>query len=78
VNSPEQRRLGVKDSVDLAWQDWLGSAQFDRLGSLGEDEWALRWARAYVEFAAGEKRSWPRTTHPVAWPRTATSSATSS
>ena len=23
-----------------------------------EDSWALRWARAYVEFAAGEKRSW--------------------
>jgi predicted oxidoreductase len=56
VNSPEQRRLGVKDSVELAWQDWLGSAQFDRLDDA--DAWAVRWARAYVEFAAGEKRSW--------------------
>jgi predicted oxidoreductase len=58
VDSPEQRRLGVKDSLELAWQDWLGSAQFDRLAD--EDAWAVRWARAYVEFAAGEKRSWLR------------------
>ena len=59
VDSPEQRRLGVKDSVELAWSDWCGSAQFDRLdGEHPQDEWAQRWARAYVEFAAGEKRSW--------------------
>ncbi|WP_159662402.1 FAD-binding dehydrogenase [Streptomyces mexicanus] len=56
VDSPEQRRLGVKDSFELAWRDWQGSAQFDRLED--EDSWAVRWARAYVEFAAGEKRSW--------------------
>ncbi|MBL1084687.1 FAD-binding dehydrogenase [Streptomyces actinomycinicus] len=56
VDSPEQRRLGIKDSFDLAWNDWRGSAQFDRLED--EDSWAVRWARAYVEFAAGEKRSW--------------------
>ncbi|MFI1071604.1 FAD-binding dehydrogenase [Streptomyces puniciscabiei] len=56
VDSPEQRRLGIKDSFDLAWNDWQGSAGFDRLED--EDSWAVRWARAYVEFAAGEKRSW--------------------
>jgi uncharacterized protein len=56
VDSPEQRRFGVKDSFELAWSDWQGSAQFDRLED--EDSWAARWARAYVEFAAGEKRSW--------------------
>ncbi|MEU5877060.1 FAD-binding dehydrogenase [Spirillospora sp. NPDC047279] len=56
VDSPEQRRLRVKDSFDLAWSDWQGSAGFDRLDD--EDSWAVRWARAYVEFAAGEKRSW--------------------
>ncbi|GAA4488819.1 FAD-binding dehydrogenase [Actinoallomurus oryzae] len=56
VDSPEQRRLRIKDSFDLAWNDWQGSAQFDRLDD--EDSWAVRWARAYVEFAAGEKRSW--------------------
>ncbi|MEV4103167.1 FAD-binding dehydrogenase [Nonomuraea sp. NPDC049649] len=56
VNSPEQRRLRVKDSFELAWSDWQASARFDRLDD--EDLWAARWARAYVEFAAGEKRSW--------------------
>ncbi|MFJ1654849.1 FAD-binding dehydrogenase [Streptomyces sp. NPDC088337] len=56
VDTPQQRRLGVKDSFELAWNDWQGSARFDRLGD--EDSWAVRWARAYVEFAAGEKRSW--------------------
>ena len=56
VNSPEQRRLRIRDSFDLAWQDWLGTAGFDR----EEDEWPRRWAEAYVHFAAGEKRSWLR------------------
>lgn len=56
VNSPEQRRLRIKDSVALAWQDWQGSAAFDRLDD--EDVWPNRWAEAYVHFAAGEKRSW--------------------
>lgn len=60
VNSPEQRRLGVRDSLDLAWRDWRGSAGWDREGPRGEDEWAVKWARAYVEFAAGEKRDWLR------------------
>src|SRR6201996_2461986 len=54
VDSPEQRRLRVRDSVDLAWSDWLGTAGFDR----PEDAWPRRWARAYVEWAAGEKRAW--------------------
>src|SRR6188474_1937145 len=54
VDSPEQRRMRVRDSRDLAWQDWIGSAGFDR----DEDHWPRRWAEAYVDFAAGEKRSW--------------------
>ncbi len=54
VDSPEQRRLKVKDSAELALQDWLGSAAFDR----DRDHWPRRWAEAYVDFAAGEKRSW--------------------
>src|SRR3954453_584034 len=54
VDTPEQRRFRIKDSFDLAWQDWLGSAGFDR----PEDEWPRKWARAYVEWAAGEKREW--------------------
>ncbi|MGR3763098.1 FAD-binding dehydrogenase [Rossellomorea sp. NS-SX7] len=56
VDSPEQRRLGIKDSKELAWQDWLGTAGFDR-GS-DEDYWARKWAEAYVDFAAGQKRAW--------------------
>jgi predicted oxidoreductase len=56
VNSPEQRRLGIRDSYDLALQDWFGTAGFDR----DEDYWPRRWAEAYVGFAAGEKRSWLR------------------
>ena len=54
VDTPEQRRMGVRDSVELAWQDWQGSAGFDR----PEDAWPRRVARAYVEFAAGEMRPW--------------------
>ncbi|WP_328395377.1 FAD-binding dehydrogenase [Nocardia sp. NBC_00416] len=55
VDSPEQRRLGIKDSYELALQDWLGSAGFDRDD---EDHWARRWAEAYVRFAATEKRDY--------------------
>jgi uncharacterized protein len=54
VNSPEQRRMGIRDSRELAMTDWMGSAEFDR----PEDEWPRRWAEAYVDFAAGEKRAW--------------------
>ncbi|WP_230686527.1 FAD-binding dehydrogenase [Catellatospora vulcania] len=54
VDTPEQRRMGIKDSPELALQDWLGSAGFDREC----DAWPRRWAQAYVDFAAGEKRSW--------------------
>lgn len=56
VDSPEQRLMGIKDSPELAWQDWLGTAGFDR--EEDEDYWAIKWAKAYVEFAAGEKREW--------------------
>src|ERR1700712_4925937 len=54
VGSPEQRRLRVHDSHELALQDWMGSAGFDR----DEDYWPRQWAEAYVDFAAGEKRAW--------------------
>ncbi|TFE52822.1 FAD-binding dehydrogenase [Streptomyces sp. ICN441] len=54
VDSPEQRRMRIRDSHALARQDWLGTAGFDR----EEDHWPRRWAEAYVDFAAGEKRPW--------------------
>ena len=56
VDTPEQRRLRVKDSLELARQDWLGTAGFDR----PEDHWPRQWAEAYLQFAAGEKRAWLR------------------
>ncbi|HET7580097.1 MAG TPA: FAD-binding dehydrogenase [Bacillales bacterium] len=56
VDSPEQRRMGIKDSRELAWQDWLGTAAFDREDD--EDYWGRKWAEAYLDFAAGEKRAW--------------------
>jgi len=54
VDTPEQRRLKIRDSYDLALQDWFGTAGFDR----DEDHWPRKWAEAYVAFAAGEKRGW--------------------
>jgi len=56
VDSPEQRRMGIKDSFELAHQDWFGNAGFDR----EEDAWPRRWAEAYLRFAHEEKRSWLR------------------
>jgi predicted oxidoreductase len=56
VDSPEQRRLRVRDSLELARQDWFGTAAFDR----PEDHWPRQWAEAYLQFAAGEKRAWLR------------------
>ena len=54
IDSPEQRRMGIRDSLELARQDWFGTAGFDR----DEDAWPRRWAEAYLQFAAGEKRAW--------------------
>ncbi|SHL02807.1 hypothetical protein SAMN05443637_116130 [Pseudonocardia thermophila] len=60
IDTPEQRRMGIRDSFDLAMQDWLGSAGFDRGvdDPIGEDYWARQWATAYLDFANGEKRAW--------------------
>ena len=54
VDTPEQRRMKIKDSAELAYSDWMGSAQFDR----DEDHWPRKWAESYIEFAAGEMRPW--------------------
>ena len=56
IDSPEQRRMGIRDSFELARQDWMGTAGFDR----NEDGWPRRWAEKYLEFAATEKRDWLR------------------
>ena len=47
VNSAQQRRMGIRDSPELAMRDWLGSARFDR----PEDKWPRQWAEAFVRFA---------------------------
>jgi predicted oxidoreductase len=52
IDSPEQRRLGVKDTPALARADWLGSAKFDRVET--EDKWAVQWADAYLDFASSK------------------------
>lgn len=57
VNTPEQRLCGIRDSRELALQDWLGSAEFS---DGPEDDWPRKWAANYVDFAAGEKRRWLR------------------
>ncbi|HIV57571.1 MAG TPA: FAD-binding dehydrogenase [Candidatus Stackebrandtia faecavium] len=54
IDTVQQRRMGIRDSVELAWQDWEGTAGFDR----DEDYWPRKWARAYVDFAASEKQAW--------------------
>ncbi|UVI35817.1 FAD-binding dehydrogenase [Brevibacterium spongiae] len=56
IDSPEQRRLRVHDSLELARSDWATSAGFDR----DEDHWPRKWAEAYLDFAAGEKRQYLR------------------
>ncbi len=56
VDSPEQRRMGISDSLDLARQDWFATAGFDR----AEDARPREWAEAYLDFAHGEKRAWLR------------------
>lgn len=55
VDSPQQRRVGIRDSYELALSDWMATAGFDREG---EDRWPRKWAEAYVGFAAGECYQW--------------------
>lgn len=54
VDTPEQRRMGIKDSAELALNDWMGSAQFDG----PQDHWPRQWAERYIDFAAGDMRGW--------------------
>lgn len=53
VDTPEQRRLGIKDSPELALSDWMGSAAFDR----AEDNWPRQWAEKFVDYASGPMRA---------------------
>lgn len=57
IDSPQQRLMGIKDSYELARQDWMGSAGFDRK----EDYWPKQWAEAYLQFATEEKYQYIKT-----------------
>lgn len=54
IDTPEQRRMRIRDSRALALNDWMGSAQFDR----DEDHWPRLWAQAYIDFASSDMRPW--------------------
>ena len=53
VNSPVQKKAGIKDSVDLATRDWFSFAEF------GENEhWSKAWAKQYIELSDGWSFEW--------------------
>lgn len=53
VDTPQQRRAGIKDSPELAFKDWCSVAQF------GEgDELPRAWARAYVYNCTSHVYEW--------------------
>jgi predicted oxidoreductase len=54
VNSSNQRRLGIRDSRELAMDDWFSSAAFDR----ETDHWPRKWAEAFVNFATDQMESY--------------------
>jgi uncharacterized protein len=53
VDTKEQRRSGIHDSVPLALADWERVAEFSQ-----DDVWPKRWAEAYVSRARDEVGSW--------------------
>lgn len=53
VDTREQRRSGIRDSVELALEDWRRVADFSQ-----NDEWPRRWAEAYVARARDEVGGW--------------------
>ena len=54
VDTPEQRRVRIHDSPELALQDWLGQRRLRP----PRGRVAAQVGEAYVEFASGEKRQW--------------------
>jgi predicted oxidoreductase len=53
VDTREQRRSGITDSLELALGDWLRVAEFDQ-----EDRWPRAWAQEYVARARDEVGGW--------------------
>ncbi len=53
VDTPEQRRGGIKDSVDLALRDWHSVAEFSE-----EDVYPKKWAEQYVNMCTPYVYRW--------------------
>lgn len=60
VDSPLQRRQGMKDSIDLALKDWLSVADFGP-----EDILPKAWAKQYVENCTDHIYKWLHKEHDV-------------
>jgi uncharacterized protein len=53
VDTSEQQRSGIRDSVELALEDWRRVAEFE-----DGDEWPRAWAEQYVSRARDEVGGW--------------------
>ncbi len=53
VDSKHQRKAGIKDSTELAQQDWWSCAQF-----APEDTWGPRWAEQYIHLCTSHGYQW--------------------
>jgi predicted oxidoreductase len=60
VDSPIQRRTGIKDSVDLALSDWNSVADFGK-----EDVLPKQWAEQYVNMCTDQVYSWLTKEHGI-------------
>ncbi|MGE5115252.1 MAG: FAD-binding protein [Betaproteobacteria bacterium] len=55
VDTPLQRRAGIRDSAALALADWLSLAEFE-----AGDAWPRAWAERYVERSVPDVYEWLR------------------
>ncbi|HSM86083.1 MAG TPA: FAD-dependent oxidoreductase [Candidatus Limnocylindrales bacterium] len=44
IDTPHQRRLGIRDSPELAWRDWQSVAHYE-----AGDQWPRQWGKFYCE-----------------------------
>lgn len=53
ADTPIQRRQGIRDSAELALEDWLRYAEFG-----DDDHWPRRWAEYYIERCVPDVYEW--------------------
>jgi hypothetical protein len=58
INTPVQRRMGIRDSISLAHKDWLSFAGFGP-----DDFWPKRWVEKYMERSIPDIYEWLRNRH---------------